>query len=323
MNAYRSGYQQIIGTRIATLRRAREHFEPYLPELRSVRAARVARIVGGAAGVAGAAAMAITSAMTSEDHAPMYALIGGGVAAVASWLVTRIGLGVAGRFRFGISLKEKLPMLSGHLANDLESLDQSDPLPRIERHLSGLELWSTSLPLIAMSLLMPLTLHLIVAPLFGPHYDFTRSYSEWIRISLVIVGHAHLAVALLSYLFARKMKKMETSELATLNVNRSWAKAWGITIGVSAVPGVVLLLVPPILTALTGLLFIPAMFFAMHSRTLKERRVIEMAVTDASTNVRVGSIEVPPSSFEDSTLWYQSDSDQQQEESRLQQMRAS
>lgn len=321
MNAYRSGYQQIIATRIATLRKSREHFEPYLPELRSIRAARLARIVGGAVGIGGAATMAALS-LVEDRTGPMYALIGGGVGAVASWLLTRIVLGTTARLRVGLSVEEKLPTLTGHLGDDLERLDHTDPLPRIERHLSGLETWSSALPLIAMSLLMPLTLHLIVAPLFGPHYDFARSYSDWIRISLVIVGHAHLAIALLSYLFARKMKKMETSELAAMNVNRNWAKAWGITIGVSAVPGVVLLLVPPILAALTGLVFIPAMFLVMHARVLKERRVLEMAITDASTNVRVGSIEVPPTAFEESSLWYQEPQEPVANEARLQ-MRAS
>ncbi len=282
-HAYRSAYQHIVGMRLAEMKLAREMLEPILPRLRSVRAARIARILAGSVGLAAAAAMVLVACI-GDDGESTYALIGGGTAAITTYLVVRLFLGIGFR-RF----TRPVPKLTGDLDEDLARIAASDPLREVERRFDSLELWSTALPLAAISLLMPLTLHytFMATTLQEPPAIF----GKWIAISLVIVGHAHLALMAQAIAFARKMRTATAESLAQMRIHREWAKAWGITIGVAALPGALLVGIPPLLTAITGLAFIPFMFALMRRRVMSERSVLELAAE--AVHVRVDADAAP------------------------------
>jgi hypothetical protein len=110
---------------------------------------------------------------------------------------------------------------------------------------------SLALPLIGMSLVMPLTLHAVISLFL---HDAT-GFEEWTRMSLVVVGHAHLALAALAGTAAWRMARGEQ--------HLSGMKILFITVGVSCVPGVILLALPPVIVLATGLVFVPAMIAAM------------------------------------------------------------
>ena len=277
--AYRSAYQHIVGMRLAELKLARDMVEPLLPRIRSIEAARVARTLAGGVGIAGALSMVILACF-GDTGDPSYALVGSGAAAIATYVLARGVLALAGRFH---RASPPLPRLTGELEVDLARIDASNPLRAIDQRVGELETWSTALPLAAISLLMPLTLHYAFAAVIAP--DTAESFANWIRLSLVLVGHAHLALMALAIAFARKMKKATSEELAQMPIHREWAKVWGLTIGVSALPGIVLIAIPPILTALTGIAFIPFMFTLMRRCVMNERSVLELA--DEAVRVRV------------------------------------
>lgn len=277
-HAYRSEYQQIVGARLASLQDARERMAPLLPQLRSIHAARWARALAGSVGITGAVAMAVLSAGQDVGGAPTYALLGSSVAAIATYVLARLVVPAA----TSLSLSTPAPALTGDLRSDLAELDESDPATVVDRRLSRLEEWSTALPMAAISLLTPLTLHYVVAALGG---DSASSFAKWIQISLMIVGHAHLTLMGLAIAFARKMTRASREELGRMSIHREWGKALGITVAASAVPGVLLLAVPPVLAAITGLAFVPFMFVFMRRRMIAERAIIDLASTPWTVRV--------------------------------------
>ncbi|MBX3223387.1 MAG: hypothetical protein KF795_22940 [Labilithrix sp.] len=292
-NAYRSAYHHIVGVRLAETKLARETVVPLLPRLRAIRSARIARALAGGVGIAGAVCLTASALLTS-DGTPTHVLLGAGAASVATYLLARVVLGVAGSFRQARGWT--LPRLTGELDADLARIDASNPLHPLARHLGALEAWSTTLPLAAISLLLPLTLHYAFISVTGA--ETAESFARWIRISLVIVGHAHLALMALAIAFGRKLSRLGGEGLATLSIHREWARAWGIVILVSAMPGLFLLAVPPILTAITGIAFIPFMFALTRRRLMNERATLELA--EEATTARVaGDLRVAPSSLEE------------------------
>jgi len=124
---------------------------------------------------------------------------------------------------------------------------------------------SISLPLIAAALLGPLTLH---APFFATESDFAGEFGAWIAFSAVIVGHAHVAFAWLSHRFVVKL-----AEGRPLSPHPA-VRAWGWTVVVAATPGVLLMGLPPILTAVTGAVLVGPMFFWARRTLERESRLL-------------------------------------------------
>ncbi|MBX3262243.1 MAG: hypothetical protein KF782_21330 [Labilithrix sp.] len=293
-HAYRSAYEQIVGARLAETKLARETVAPLLPRLSSLRAARLARALAGAVGLAGAACT-VVCAIVGDEGSPTHALLGAGLAAVATYLLARGVLAIAGREARARGWE--LPRLTGVLDADLARIDASSPLPALRRRLDALEVWSTTLPLAAASLLAPLTLHYA----FMAVTDSTsaESFSWWIRVSMVVVGHAHLALMALAIAFGRKLTTLSSERLRALSIHREWARAWGIVILVAAMPGILLLAVPPLLTALTGIAFIPLMFALARRRLMNERAALDLA-EEASTVHVAADVRVAPLTAEES-----------------------
>lgn len=273
-HAYRSEYDHVIGLRLGELRENREILDPHLPKLHTMARARIARALAGGVGVLGAVACVVL-ALTNVREELTYTLVGSFAAMFVTYILARVVLGIAGaagrRWRTA-SENVKVP-LTGDLHKDLEALHESEPFRVLERKVAPLETWSSALPLAGLSLLTPLTLHWLFIQMID--HESPSSFAEWIRISCVVVGHAHIALLVMAIKFAKRLRSLSAHDIQNMSIHREWLKAWGITIGVSCVPFILLFAVPPILVAITGIAFIPIMYAVMRHRILSERQTLE------------------------------------------------
>jgi len=117
--------------------------------------------------------------------------------------------------------------------------------------------WSLRLPMLGLALVMPMTLHIVVMGSTGIlPFDM---FSSWIAVSSLVVSPAYVVLLWLLYQDAEHICTDDTPKHWQA---RSWAALWKTTLA-SCVPGIVLIL-PPIITFVTGAIFIPAMYFFSH-----------------------------------------------------------
>jgi hypothetical protein len=243
---------------------------------RRIAARRVARAVAGATGltvVTGAFVFAIAAFVEGSWPAPVREWLLTAVffsawpAALVAWAVTRLAASVA------IGRRVHAPIrLTGIAGEDLLRLAHEDSLASARALATRWQRASAALPLAALSMIAPLTLHFVVWCLVAPREAL--DFGKWIAISVVVVGHAHVALGVCSVLWALSLCRRETSALDS-RLLRGWLKALGITVGVACVPGVLLLGIPPLLVAVTGLVFVPAMFAVTVRCMRRERLALE------------------------------------------------
>ncbi len=173
--------------------------------------------------------------------------------------------------------------LSGNAAVDLARIEAIDPLRASREVAMRWERASIALPLAAVAMLAPLTLHGFVwGMLSWPSMSSSSSplsdYGEWIALSALIVGHAHLAVLIGSVRWAFRLR-----ETPTVRVRHDLHKHWGVTLlvamGVACVPGIVLLGIPPLLVGITGLAFLPAAYGLAARAVVNERFELDVDCT--------------------------------------------
>jgi hypothetical protein len=92
-------------------------------------------------------------------------------------------------------------------------------------------------------------------------------------LSLAIVGHAHVALAIFYGVFAARAHRLDDAALAAKPSPGPWA-IYGWVVLVSAIPGVVLVLLPPILTAVTALFFHFGLYRLMARKIIAERAAL-------------------------------------------------
>ncbi|HEV8324437.1 MAG TPA: hypothetical protein VG389_22655 [Myxococcota bacterium] len=270
-NAYRDDRAALRWRRAS----ARESFGRALAgvpgAVRAVYARRVARALGGAAATATGLAMFLaaigraTGVLNDEQRAGLltHVLFAGWAIGVAVYFAA---LPLA-RTWLGFLLRRALRDTRDPHA-DLARLERASPTRLATEHADRHELWATALPLTALVFLVPLTLHFPIGWLLDDSMK-ARDFDRWIAMSAVIVGHAHLALAALCVRFARQARRRPLASL-----RRAGWKAYGITVAVSAVPGVALFALPPVIVALTGLIPVPCMFAAAHAVLERERGVL-------------------------------------------------
>ncbi|OGQ26082.1 MAG: hypothetical protein A2138_17475 [Deltaproteobacteria bacterium RBG_16_71_12] len=129
---------------------------------------------------------------------------------------------------------------------------------------SALERNALVLPLVAVALVGPLSIHGAVSLLLGCGPG-PIGFDEWVMASLIIVGHAHLVFAILVGRFGA----MLADDVPPMSAKRTLL--W--TTVTAGVPGVLLYAIPPVLTALTGAVLLATMY-AWARRTLVAERVL-------------------------------------------------
>lgn len=123
---------------------------------------------------------------------------------------------------------------------------------------------SLVLPTLGAALLLPLTLHLLVFRLLDGH-SWASEFDDWVGLSLVITGPAHLVFAILS--------AVRASKLAIGLPAPSPLKIYGLTVAASCLPFVLLMAIPPVLVAITGLPILP-LLYGMERLIARERAAL-------------------------------------------------
>jgi hypothetical protein len=272
--------------RIAALMERREAERPAALAARAVVVHRIGwAAAGGAATLLGAAALlcGLTELLDSPDRAAFGAAACWALA--GAWPAALL-VGAAARWEASVrtSRTMKAPEASSaDSAARLAALERTDPLHAMAALAQRVECVSAALPLAGLSLTAPLTLHWIVSPLFGVHPALTGDdgYAGWIAISALLVGHAHLTLLAMCVAWARSLRRRHAVEIRN-EINGSWIKALVVTVAVSAFPGAILFAIPPFLVAITGLVFVPAMYLATARRIAKERDALQTALVQVA-----------------------------------------
>ncbi len=282
LRVYRDGLLQARTEEIATLP----------PLLTRVYVRRVSRIAAGGAATIGFGATALAALLgngfkaafdLSLFSAPLTLMLLLTLAAVpVVALIARTGAHVK-----LLSLVRRDLRRTNDTRADVERLERSAAMI-VAEHADALETRSVAAPLVGWALLAPLTLHFVVYAFMENSHSFERTvedYDWWICASLLLTGVGHVTLAALGVRFAQRLRASFTmGDGGTPSV---WAPLmWTVLAG--CVPGVILYLVPPVLVAATGLVFIPATFAAMRARVHAERGAIEACTADAP---RVLSLE--------------------------------
>ena len=288
--AYRS-LEPVLVQRVTELRASRERDAVLVDVARRVAARRIARSLAGCTGVAmGGAAFIVSLAallVTGDDHryraAATLLLLAAWPAAIAVGIVARVAA------RNVLAGDVRIPM-SGDAAADLALLEARDPLRETVAAARAWERRSTALPLAALSLLTPLTIHWLVYAAVslpgGAGEAALADFGTWIALSVIIVGHAHIALLVVAVRWAVKLRTVPTDVLQ-LAVHRAWGLALVVSSGIACIPGIVLVGIPPVLVAVTGLLFVPAMYVATVKKLAAER---DRAGVDAG---RLSGVRLP------------------------------
>jgi hypothetical protein len=229
-------------------------------------AVRTARIWAGAAGIAGAVLLATVAAATAWFGWPRAHLT---EILVLSWPVMGAAYLLGRQFGAARIARLALPPPTDDILADLARLEGARPVEIARAGAARLERASMALPMSSVGLLAPLTIHAPVVFLIA-----RGEVDSWILLSLAIVGHAHLVLAAWYVYFAHRASKLDSDALIRARSRLEWS-AWGLTVALSVVPGAMFLFIPPVLTAVTGLLFNPLLCRWMVKTIVSERSALE------------------------------------------------
>jgi hypothetical protein len=213
------------------------------------------------------------------------------VALVAGWLA-------AGLARLLTARSLDTPAMPPPAVPTIEivRLEDTFPLRTMGRLAAWLEGWSAAAPLAALSLTAPLTIHALVALWVKP--PRTQDFDSWIGLSALLVGLSHLALAFLAVRWGRSLRRRESGALRE-RIHWHWAKALLVAVGASLPPSFVvvyvisndlaghfdlgagvLALIPAGIAAVTGLVFVPAMYLVTARRIAREREILVQAARE-------------------------------------------
>jgi len=152
----------------------------------------------------------------------------------------------------------------------------------------AIEWRSVWVPMAALALLVPLSLHYLVVAGLRAGVPDAHEFDGWISLSLLCVGHCHLVLCWQAWRFGRALREQPDVFSVGLLADRAGWHAWGVTIASSIVAGMAVLVVVPIagvalivvapaVVAATGLAFIPTMFIRMGRKVREERLLLGYA----------------------------------------------
>jgi hypothetical protein len=144
----------------------------------------------------------------------------------------------------------------------------------------GLERPSIRWPLAGVAMAVPLALHFVLYTLRGGGFDFFAGFGYWIGLSGFVVGHCHFILARRAWLYAGELTKTTVEDITTLS-DRGVSALYA-TVASSLIPGLLLVGVPCVVVAITGLVFVPASFRMARNCVIRERSLLERCATDGS-----------------------------------------
>ena len=280
--AYRS-LEPVLQERLDALQEHRAQ-DVFLVEVaRRVARRRLGRAWGGAfALVCGVAAFAVGLASLPADYHSEKLLHDWATSLLFVAPLVGVAALVCGRAVARLWLARRLdapPRLTGDVAADLARIEAADPLRASREIAMRWERMSVALPIAAASILAPLTIHGIVfctlsVPSGGVTASAVDAFGTWIGLSALIVGHAHVAVLVGTVRWAYRLRATPTARLR-VDLHKHWGKTLLVAVGVACIPGIVLLGIPPLLVAITGVAFLPAAFGIAARAVVSERLELE------------------------------------------------
>lgn len=281
--AYRS-LEHVAAERLEALAAERREHASELDRLAGIYARRVARTAAGATMLVIVVPLFVAAYVIFVRvlfHRPTMGLCDGALTALllAAWPASAFAyaIGRATAAARAKTIVDGPTLRTGRASVDLARLRDHDPARRLVALTMRRERSSIALPLMALSFAMPLTLHLAfslalnitsIDKVFG-----ANGFDAWILLSVAIVGHAHVALAVCAFRYATGLVATD-SEFLSVRKHDGWLRAWGVTALAAALPGVVLIAIPPILVLVTGIVFIPPAWLVMRSRIAKERAAL-------------------------------------------------
>ncbi len=267
MNAPYRNATELIAEEAEALRETRREEVRALPAaLRQLYLRRQGRIAFGLTVSVGAVLM-FASLLGCEGQT--YMLISSWALGLAAAVIAR----AKARRTWGKALA--LPVATHEPHQGLAALQAFEPRARALALVQPLEHASTAWPLIAVSLLGPLTLHLFVFLLMSGGAIMTEAWTTlhstlmdfdgWIVLSAILVGIAHLVFVWASWDF--------------LKLRRPWRSLMWATL-TSAVPGAIFFAIPVVLTLVTGAVLVGIVFLPLGDTLDKERLILE-TIADA------------------------------------------
>lgn len=188
---------------------------------------------------------------------------------------------------------------SPDISADLDRLARLSPGQLVREVAEAQEKKSAVLPLIALSLLAPLCLHLLFALLFGwKPGAHDNGFDRWIVGVWVLTGHCHILLAYWCWRFVERLRKGVSSP------KTAWQEGWralrlttlsgilsvfpimiklgslreGFVSAVVSIAGLGAAMLPLLLgIGITGALFVPAMFAWMSHTLQQERKILTRA----------------------------------------------
>jgi hypothetical protein len=272
--AYRS-LEPVLRQRVAELHERWERDAMFVDVARRVAARRVGRTVGGGVGVAMAVAAFVMALLGFSQQDPDR--IASTELLYLAWPVALVAGALARLLARPLLSFGRRVSLSGNPSLDLARLEAADPLREACDIARSWERRSAALPMAAVSLLAPLGIHGIIWFALAHPETATSGMSDfgaWIAVSVVIVGHAHLALLVCAVRWAYRLRSVETFQLG-IGRGRGWGTALLVSAGVACLPGIVLLAIPPLLVLVTGLAFVPLMFHVTARTIARERIALE------------------------------------------------
>jgi hypothetical protein len=260
---YRDSVVVAASRRDEALRRWRTELSGLPTQVKRVYARRMGRTAAGTAAIVVVGAM--IGAVLEGDRGPTRILLLAVPCALVAYLLARL----FGRFQID-RLLARAAVPSGDVWHDLDRFERGSPLQVVQAAADRLERASVALPMIGTALVAPLTIHYLYFVCTTEGAATPEEFDAWVRMSSVIVGHCHLVLAVLCWRFATHVRSRPTADLAWAPGRDGWS-AWGLTIASSVFPGLALLFIPVLLVAITGVVFIPAMFRFMSLRISRER----------------------------------------------------
>jgi hypothetical protein len=276
------------------LEEARSAYEARIPRVPAVFhrviARRLSRIGAGVSGIVGAVTVGVVALLGHVADAPVERLLS--MTLRGAWAAMLVGalVGWALGRSFGRAHLDSLAagisqrITRNGLASAVEALERRGPAGDLDCLARKMETLSVALPLVAVCLLGPLTIHYAVWLL----YNLTavslplqiaavdRDFGDWIQLSLLIVGHCHILLAWMAWQAGATTPRMPSEALTSDGLSQG-LRALGLVTLLSILPGVVLCLVPTALVLITGV-FAPLAFVYFRSRVRHERWALSQAM---------------------------------------------
>jgi hypothetical protein len=266
---------------------------------------RAARAASGIAGSLGGAALLLAGALALLLTKRRWDCLvqDGSLTAIllASWVLAGLVYGAAHALAPWLLLRPLrralAPTQDPHA--DIARMERLVPRAELHAHTVARERGGLRWPLVALSLLAPLSLHLGIGlfaslhdllsprPLGGVLFSLLRDFDRWIAMSVLLVGLSHLVLVGFAWRFSTLAQRCPTEELERRLGWYGW-KALGVAIP-SALISLIFLLelkIPPrgyeitillillTIVTVTGLTFVPLMFRLLRRRLAREREAL-------------------------------------------------